>query len=466
MIKALSNYKHVCDMNIENEAITITSVNSDPRIDGRRDFLRKTALGGLSLAGAFFLPVEDTIAQATSKVSRFSNPSDLKITDLRYTTVMHLGRPITLIRIDTNQGIYGLGEVRDGGDKRFALMLKSKLLGQNPSYVEKTFKSIKQFGGHGRNGGGVSGVEMALWDLAGKTYNVPVWMLLGGRYRDKVRLYADTHGDTDIELIKKKVKHRVQEEGFTWLKMTRLFNLAKGRPEFYMNSRSQQLTKEGIQIIVQYVDTIRNLVGSQIQITVDHFRDNNLNSMIYMGKALDPYRLAWIEEPVDWQMPDQLKAVADAVDTPIASGENIYLKETFARLCDIHAVDIVHPDLATAGGILETKKIGDYAEDRGIGLALHYAGTPISFMANVHCAAATENFSVLEYHPEGEEIEEWTTMVKTTGKEPLITKGFANVPSDAPGLGVELNETALKRILNPKDKSYFAPTPEWDEWRM
>ena len=188
-------------MNIKNEAISTTSVNSDLNIDGRRDFLKKTALGGLSLAGSFFLPIEDTIAQVTSKVNRFSSPSDLTITDLRYTTVMHLGRPISIIRLDTNQGIYGLGEVRDGGDKRFALMLKSKLLGQNPSNVEKVFKSIKQFGGHGRSGGGVSGVEMALWDLAGKTYNVPVWKLLGGRYRDKVRLYADTHGDTDIESV-------------------------------------------------------------------------------------------------------------------------------------------------------------------------------------------------------------------------------------------------------------------------
>jgi L-alanine-DL-glutamate epimerase-like enolase superfamily enzyme len=281
-----------------------------------------------------------------------------------------------------------------------------------------------------------------------------------------VRLYADTHGDTDIELIKRKVKHRVEEEGFTWLKMTRLFNLANGRPGFYMNSTSQQLTKEGIQTIVKYVETIRNFVGNQVQITVDHFRDNNVNSMIQMGKALDPYRVAWIEEPVNWRNPDNLKAVADAVDSPIASGEDIYLKETFAKLCDMHALDIVHPDLATAGGILETKKIGDYAEERGIGMALHYAGTPISFMANVHCAAATDNFSVLEYHPEGEEIEEWTSMVKPTGKQPLITKGFANVPEDAPGLGVELNEAALKKILNPKDKSYFAPTHEWDEWRM
>jgi L-alanine-DL-glutamate epimerase-like enolase superfamily enzyme len=444
-----------------NESLT---PESSEGIKDRRSFLKKAALSGLSIGAFMFSPVEDTIAQVTSKVSRFSNSSDLKITDLRYTTIMHLGRPITIIRIDTNQQIYGLGEVRDGGDKRYALMLKSRLLDQNPCNVEKMFKSIKQYGGHGRDGGGVSGVEMALWDLAGKAYGVPCWKLLGGKYRDKIRLYADTHGDTDIEKIKTKVKHRINEEGFTWLKMTRLFNLGQGNPGSYIKSTSQQLTEEGIQRIVSYVAAIRDLVGNQIPITVDHFGDSSVNSMIRLGKALDPFRLAWMEETVRWQTPDLLKKVADAIDTPIASGEDIYLKETFIKLCDMNAIDIVHPDLSTAGGILETKKIGDYAQERGIGMAMHNAGTPISVMANVHCAAATENFSVLEYHPEGEEINEWTNIVKTTGKMPLITKGFANVPEEAPGLGVELNEAEIKKILNPKDKSYFAPTLEWNTW--
>lgn len=196
----------------------------------RRNFLRSAGLGGLSLAGFMFLPIEDTIAQTTSKVNKMSNPSELKITDLRYTTLMHLGRPITIVRLETNQDIYGLGEVRDGADKRYALMLKSKLIGLNPSNVEKVFKTLKQYGGHGRNGGGVSGIEMALWDLAGKSYDVPCWKLLGGKYRDKIRLYADTHGDPDTQKIIAKVKNRVDNEGFTWLKMTRLFNLAQGHP--------------------------------------------------------------------------------------------------------------------------------------------------------------------------------------------------------------------------------------------
>ncbi len=145
--------------------------------DSRRNFLKKTALGGISMAGLVGLSFEDSVAQTTSKVQKASAPSDLKITDLRYCVTTVLGRT-AMLRIDTNQGIYGLGEVRDGADPRYALMLKSRILGENPCNVEKIFKIIKQFGGPARQAGGVCGVEMALWDLCGKAYNVPAWQLL------------------------------------------------------------------------------------------------------------------------------------------------------------------------------------------------------------------------------------------------------------------------------------------------
>ena len=160
--------------------------------NSRRSFLKKSTLGGIALGGAFmFSPVEDLIAQSTQKVSRFGAPSDLKITDMRYCHTAVMGGT-AIIRIDTNQGIYGLGEVRDAADVRYALMLKSRILGKNPCNVEQMFKSIKQFGGQARQAGGVCAVEMALWDICGKAYNVPCWQLLGGRYRDKIRMYADT----------------------------------------------------------------------------------------------------------------------------------------------------------------------------------------------------------------------------------------------------------------------------------
>ena len=161
---------------------------------GRRSFLTKSMLGGLNLA--FLAKSNDVAASvefATQNVSRNSSPSDLKITDLRVASTTD--GPI--LKIYTNQDIYGLGEVRDIADPRYALMLKSRILGLNPCNVEQIFKIIKQFGGHGRQGGGVSGIEMGLWDLAGKAYGIPVYQLLGGKYRDKIRLYADTPSSKD-----------------------------------------------------------------------------------------------------------------------------------------------------------------------------------------------------------------------------------------------------------------------------
>ena len=214
--------KQIAESNKQNElkeAAAAKAELSNPSTGAdRRHFLKQTALGGMSLAGLMGLNIQDTIAQTTSNVTRASAPSDLKITDIRYALTTVLGGT-AILRIDTNQGIYGLGEVRDGADPRYALMLKSRILGMNPCNVEMIFKAIKQFGGQSRQAGGVCGVEMALWDLCGKAYNVPAWQLLGGRYRDKVRLYADTPESNSPAEQVKLIKYRLEEQGYTWLKM-------------------------------------------------------------------------------------------------------------------------------------------------------------------------------------------------------------------------------------------------------
>jgi L-alanine-DL-glutamate epimerase-like enolase superfamily enzyme len=152
-----------------------------------------------------------------------------------------------------------------------------------------------------------------------------------------------------------------------------------------------------------------------------------------------------------------MKQIADNTTVPILTGEDIFLKEDFIKLIDMGAVDAIHPDLASSGGILETKKIGDYAMERGVPMAMHFAGSPISFMANVHCAAATENVVALEHH--SLDVAWWGDLASPT---PVIEKGFALVP-DRPGLGVEPNEEAVKRHL--REPGYFLPTPEWDKER-
>jgi L-alanine-DL-glutamate epimerase-like enolase superfamily enzyme len=480
----------------EAEAIRTEIANPSTPND-RRNFLKKAAIGGIALGGLMHLSIEDTIAQTTSKVSRASSPSDLKITDLRVAEKGNRGSMANrIIRIDTNQGIYGLGDIRDGTDQRFALFLKSKIVGLNPCNVEMIFKVIKQFGGHGRQGGGVSAVEMACWDLCGKALNVPAWQLLGGRYRDKVRIYADTPEENDpakqIEALKKRLA-----DGYTWLKMDIGMDEIAKDPESMVNSKfwSQnsgnlsnwymgrsyanggyldywkkeqpftqvQVTDKGLEGLQKIVENVRNVVGNEIPLSCDHFGHIDMNQIIRIGKALEKYRMAWLEDTVAWFYTDQLKAIKEALETPILTGEDIYMLNGelggFKKLIDEGAVDIVHPDLVSAGGILETKKIGDYAEEAGIAMALHANSTPVAWMANIHCAAATENILALEHH----NIDNpwWESMVKLTGSQPLITKGFANVPLDAPGLGIELNDEVIKAHMT-KGAQYFEPTPEWD----
>jgi L-alanine-DL-glutamate epimerase-like enolase superfamily enzyme len=429
--------------------------------DTRRNFLKKSLFGGITLAGLMSAPIDEVVGAATSKVNRSSSPSKLKITDLRYVTVEHMGRACSILRIDTNQDIYGYGEVRDGGQVKHALMLKHLLLGENPCNVEKLFRLIKPFGGHGRLGGGVSGVEMALWDLAGKAYDVPVWQLLGGKYRDKVRLYADTFADKDYDLILSKVLTKVKEQGFTWLKMLRVYKLLEDVPDTLNEHKEGMLTEKGITIIADYLQMVRDAVGHEIEISADHFVGRNLDNMTRQAIAVEKTGLAWIEEPIKWTQTEDLKMLRNRIETPIATGEDMYARESFKILCDNQAVDYVHQDLATAGGILETKLIGDYAEDHGIKQASHYAGTPVSFMANVHSAAATHNHRVLEFHQEKDGYSRWGDMVTSVNGHSLVAEGFAPVP-DAPGLGIELNMDHIKRVLHPDDKSIFASTAQWD----
>jgi L-alanine-DL-glutamate epimerase-like enolase superfamily enzyme len=453
----------------------------------RRGFLKKAAMGGIALGGFMNMPVEDTISHLASGVQRASSPSDLKITDMRVAVLADGGRK-ALIRIDTNQGIYGLGEVRDGADERYALFLKSRILGLNPCNVEMLFRIINQFGYHGRQGGGVCAVEMALWDLCGKAYGVPAWQLLGGRYRDKIRLYADTPGVNDPQAFADKLKKRVEIQGFTWLKMDLGIHLVAATGGNIVNSRywgamaqydlsdytgygntlhpftQVQITEKGLADLTEYVEKVRSGVGYEIPLSSDHFGHFDINNSIRFGRAMEKFRLAWLEDMVPWFYTSQWKTVSDALETPTCTGEDIYmLRNGFRPLLDARAVDVIQPDLATAGGLLETKKIGDYAEENGVAMALHMAGSPVCFMANVHCAAATQNFLALEHH--SVDVTWWENLVKMTGKQPMISGGFANVPLDSPGLGIELNEEEVRKHLDKKNPAYFEPTPEWDQKR-
>jgi L-alanine-DL-glutamate epimerase-like enolase superfamily enzyme len=206
---------------------------------------------------------------------------------------------------------------------------------------------------------------------------------------------------------------------------------------------------------------VRETIGYEIPIAADHFGHIGIDDCIRLGRALEPYNLAWLEDLVPWQYTDQWVQLERALHTPVCTGEDIYLKEGFLPLLQARGVNVIHPDLATSGGILETKRIGDLAQEYGISMALHMAGTPISTMASVHCAAATENFIALEHH--FSDLPFWSDFVTGLPK-PIIQDGYISVP-EAPGLGFEINEEAIREHLIESDPGFFEPTPQWDTER-
>lgn len=409
--------------------------------------------------------------QLEANLSGFSRPSALKITDLRLVSLRGLPFNASILRIDTNQGISGYGEVRDGASPTYALLLKSRLLGENPCNIDRLFRKIKQFGHHGRQGGGVSGIEMALFDLAGKAYSVPAYQLAGGKFRDKILCYCDTETTPDPALMGKRLQQRITR-GFKFLKMDLGIGLLRGIPgalsappgmlesQHIMHPFTGiQITPIGIDFMVDYVRQVRAIIGYEIPLAVDHFGHIGVESCIRLGQALDPFALAWYEDMIPWQLTAQWRRLKDAVTTPVCTGEDIYLKEGFMPLLQAQAVSVIHPDLATAGGIMETKKIGDLAQEHGISMAMHFAGSPISFLANIHCAAATENFYVLENH--SVDLPWWDGLIDGIAK-PLIVDGFAAVP-EAPGLGFgDLSEAAIRARIDPQRSGYFDDTAAWD----
>ncbi|MFP5248681.1 MAG: mandelate racemase/muconate lactonizing enzyme family protein, partial [Acidobacteriota bacterium] len=219
-----------------------------------------------------------------------------------------------------------------------------------------------------------------------------------------------------------------------------------------------EVTDKGIDRLCEYVAAVRENIGYEMPLAMDHLGPIGVKSAIRLGKAYEKYNLEWMEDVVPWFYTDLLKQITAASPTPIMTGEDIYRLEDFEKLCREHAVDKIHPDLATSGGILQTHRIGDMAFGYGVPMAMHFAGTPVSCMANVHCAAATRNFLALEHH--SLDVPWWQDLVTGIDK-PIVNRGYIAVP-EKPGLGIELNEDVVRQHLMPGTE-YFAPTPEWNE---
>jgi L-alanine-DL-glutamate epimerase-like enolase superfamily enzyme len=391
----------------------------------------------------------------SDRIENRESDRDVEITDIR-TCVVEGNFEWNLITVETDAGVTGIGEsYRGGGVPELVEYTKRFLVGENPLDPERLFRLIVQeMSGHGGTTGKVvtaaSGIEVALWDAAGKILDLPVYQLLGSKYRDEVRMYCDCHAGeayavedgatayADAEAYSPEAyaaeAARVTDMGFDAIKFD--LDLPDDNENDPFNGR---LSNGAIERKREIVEAVRDEIGYDVDLAFDCHWDYSVESAKRLAHELEEYKLMWLEDLVP---PENMSAqieVTKATDTPIATGENRFRVHELTDLIYEHGVDIVTPDPTTVGGLAETTRIADRAEENYMPISPHNVCSPIGTMACVHLCATVPNFDLLEYH--ALEVDWWDNL--TEGEEPLIRDGVIEVP-EAPGLGVELNESVAE----------------------
>lgn len=360
------------------------------------------------------------------------------------------------VKVETDEGITGIGECVHGGMQAIAIIhyLRPRLIGRDPMQIDALFEELRRsyvFDG-GTAGAlitALTGIEIALWDLKGKALGAPVYALMGGKFRDKIRVYADCQvepGMTTDEV--KRVVDDVLERGFTALKIDVDIGAYTGKriesqdPAFdRFNYTAGEREHERM---VELVDMVTKAAGKDIAVAADVHTRLDVSSAIRLAKALESYHLLWLEEPVPPENIDAMREVKRATSVPICAGENLYLRHGFRDLIEKQAVDIIMPDIPKCGGLSECRKIANMAEIYYIPFAPHNVSSPIGTMASAHVCASIPNFLVLEFHWLHRDY--WTTI--TADKTDIIKDGYIDV-TDRPGIGVELDEQVAREHQFP-----------------
>jgi L-alanine-DL-glutamate epimerase-like enolase superfamily enzyme len=402
----------------------------------------------------------------------------VKITRLK-TAVVEGNFDWTFVRLETDEGLRGLGECFFApGLTAMLCSLEPLLLGEDPRDVHRLFRKLQlSTSGAGSVAGiiynAISGIEAALWDLTGQALGVPIYRLLGGKFRDQVRIYADCHGGEALESLDEILRSRPaswvaedsghkarnyygerneeppaspeeyrrqalakRAEGFTALK----FDLDVPGTEG-IDLHNRVLTNRGIDHMVSLIGAVHDAVGQNTDIAVDCHWRYNASDVIKIAHELEPFRLLWLEDPVPPSNASALKEVSSRVRVPIATGENLFLFEGFQEIIAGYAVSVVTPDLQKVGGLAVAQTIAQFADVHTMPVAPHNISSPVGTVAAAHFCTAIPNFLVLEYH--ASEVPFWNDLVEGLPK-PLIQDGHIKVP-DLPGLGVTLNEEVARR---------------------
>ena len=396
----------------------------------------------------------------------------MKITDIR--TMLLLGPDphgvggverswhVLLVRVDTDAGVYGLGEAGNFmGDRQAIAYARDWLIGRDPLAINPFVRAMlsgglppydPQMSGTATVDGpaawGVSAVEMALCDLAGKILGTPVYNLLGGAFRDRVRVYLDRSGVADPTNLQswRDLAQRVTDEGFRDFK----FDAEWIAPELNHDPWNRQIRADQVRVTYERLAAVREVAGPDAEIALDGHMSFDVETAIRLAKRLEPLNLKWFEDPVPILNFDAQKRVRDESPIPICAGEML-VPDQFREMIDRKAVDIVHPDLLFVGGLHEGKKVADYADMNAIPLAIHNNGSAMNTIAEAHLAAACPNFIGLEYHF-------WDAkwigqVVRREGVPTFDEQGFVPL-TDAPGFGVEIDLDIARRYLAPGESLF------------
>jgi len=405
----------------------------------------------------------------------------MKITDLKCMVIGDLHA--LLVRIDTDEGISGLAQIE--GSKHFylkphVLFYKRNILEQDPTDVERVMLRIRRLGAFKPWGSSVSAIEMALWDIAGKAAGVPVYKLLGGKIRDKVRVYNG--GDMPYAPSGLRLEGTSPEDYFNYAskrkKLPGQFKIMKFGigfhsgmpwtfPEYHYGEKPLEprapylyqeglTTERGLKYTVECVKSLKEALGDEIGLALDCGPGWKVPAAIRLAKALEPLNVMWLEDLITgdytpYTLPDIYRQVTESTSTPIHTGEQIYLRQGFQGLIEKHAVDIIGPDPCDIGGMAELKWVAEYADMHGILIAPHGVGDgPIGLAALVQVSATLpQNYIAFELPIVAAE---WDGLVEGLAKD-MVKNSFIEVP-DKPGMGIELNEKAVRKRLK-EGETYF-----------
>ncbi|WP_336002152.1 mandelate racemase/muconate lactonizing enzyme family protein [Halorientalis halophila] len=367
---------------------------------------------------------------------------DVEITDVQ-TTMVDGNFPWTLVRVYTDAGIVGTGEAYWGaGVPELIARMKPFLLGENPLDIDRLYEHlIQRMSGEGSLAGvtvtAISGIEVALHDLAGKILEVPAYQLLGGKYRDEVRVYCDCHAGEEREPAANadEAERVVEDLGYDALKFD--LDVRSGGEKDRAN---RHLRNPEIEHKTEIVRAVTEAVGDRADVAFDCHWSFSTGSAKRLASTLEDEDVWWLEDPVPPENHDAQREVTRTTTVPIAAGENVYRKHGHRRLLEEQAVDVIAPDLPKVGGMRETRKIADLADTYYVPVAMHNVSSPVATVAAAHVGTAIPNSLAVEFH--SYELDWWGDLVEET----VIEAGRIEVPEE-PGLGVTLDMDAVAEHL-------------------